>query len=267
VTRYAAALREWRPDLVLGNIPYLPLAAAARCGIPAVALSSFSWDVVLAEYFSLDDPEVRQWWEAARGAYADADVALRIAPGRLGTAFRRVVDVPPVVDPVPPERAALRERLGVGDSTPVVLLTMGGIQDATLPLAALAEDPRITWLVSGRERPAANVIGLDALDGWTFQRVAASVDAVVGKLGYNTTVQAAVAGVPVLYVRRTRFPDEAPLAAWLHEHAAARELTLEQYRAGRWHDELRALWALPRPPRPRPDGASRAAQLLLEYLA
>jgi hypothetical protein len=48
--RTAEAARELErlaPDLVLSNIPYLSLEAAAACGIPAMAMCSLNWADVL----------------------------------------------------------------------------------------------------------------------------------------------------------------------------------------------------------------------------
>jgi hypothetical protein len=46
-----ALLDRLTPDLVLADIPYLPLAAAARCNVPAVALCSLNWADVFQHYF------------------------------------------------------------------------------------------------------------------------------------------------------------------------------------------------------------------------
>ena len=35
------------PDLVISDIAYLPIAAAAQAGVPAVALASVSWDHII----------------------------------------------------------------------------------------------------------------------------------------------------------------------------------------------------------------------------
>src|ERR687892_2642297 len=43
VRREAQRLRELKPALVLANVPYLPLTAAASVGIPSVVIGSLSW--------------------------------------------------------------------------------------------------------------------------------------------------------------------------------------------------------------------------------
>ena len=41
-------------DVVLADVPYLPLAAAQVAGIPAVALCSLNWADILSHYIALD---------------------------------------------------------------------------------------------------------------------------------------------------------------------------------------------------------------------
>jgi hypothetical protein len=41
-------------DVVLADVPYLPLAAAQVAGIPAIALCSLNWADILSHYVGLD---------------------------------------------------------------------------------------------------------------------------------------------------------------------------------------------------------------------
>jgi len=263
---YRAALTHWKPDLVLGNIPYLPLSAAASLRIPTVAMSSLSWDLVLMNYFSLSDPQVRDWWEQIRASYARVDLAIQVTPGQLGDGFQKTVECPPLVEPVPPCRKELRSRLNVHGDQPIVLLSMGGIPLEGVSWPELEKESRACWLVPGQGRLGKTVIGFDGISDWPFQRIAASVDALVGKLGYNTAVQAVASGVPLLYTRRIGFPDEPQLAAWLQKYHPAREISRAMYDSGVWFPELEALWAMPWPKPPRLGGAEKVVEHIVELL-
>src|SRR3546814_7444515 len=50
VSAAADRLRAAAPRLVLADVPYLPIAAAAKVGIPAAALCSLNWADVYAHY-------------------------------------------------------------------------------------------------------------------------------------------------------------------------------------------------------------------------
>ena len=74
-----ALLTRLAPDLLLANIPYLPLSAAASLGFPAVALCSLHWAAILQGYCSTqpDWPTLRH---TLLDAYNSAAVFLRPAP-------------------------------------------------------------------------------------------------------------------------------------------------------------------------------------------
>ena len=76
-TQEAAELRAAGADLVLGDIPPLAFAAAARAGIPSIAIGNFTWDWIYGAYpsFERDAPDVVP---TIREAYAQAGRALRL---------------------------------------------------------------------------------------------------------------------------------------------------------------------------------------------
>jgi hypothetical protein len=73
VVRAGRRLGELTPDLVLANVPYLPLAGAARAGIASLALSSPNWADIYRAYCaeaSGADEVLDQTLEAYRSAQA-----------------------------------------------------------------------------------------------------------------------------------------------------------------------------------------------------
>jgi hypothetical protein len=262
----AGRIARWRPDLVLADVPYLALAAAAQAGIPGVALASISWEQVLAAYHPAPDPELAAWLGEMRAAYARTTLALLPTPALPGEAFPHRLTIPPLLAPARRDPAALREAFSVRDERPLVMVTMGGLggRDGLPPFR---RERRVVWVLPGQDAPGDNVAFAGSLPGWGFEDVLASVDALVGKPGYSTTVRAAGAGVPFLYVRRGTFPDEAVLCPWLHANGRARALTREAFDAGDWFEALSALWREPAPPPPVCDGASQAADLIVSRFA
>ncbi|KAB2921313.1 MAG: hypothetical protein F9K30_14695, partial [Dechloromonas sp.] len=55
VAAEAGFLADLQPDLVLTNVSYLPLAAAAQAGIPAASLCSLNWADLFAHFFANED--------------------------------------------------------------------------------------------------------------------------------------------------------------------------------------------------------------------
>ena len=69
--------------------------------------------------------------------------------------------------------------------------------------------------------PAMEKLGIE------FGDMLASCDAVLTKPGYGTFVEAACAGVPVLYVARKDWPEEPYLVNWLKRNGSCAEVERE----------------------------------------
>lgn len=96
----------------------------------------------------------------------------------------------------------------------------------------------------------------------SFTDLLSSVDAVITKPGYGTFTEAACNGTPVLYQRRTDWPEQECLIAWLEQHGCCGEIDEEALLRGQVGEALDGLWqAAPRTP-PGTDGAQQAAGLI-----
>ncbi|MBF0270839.1 MAG: hypothetical protein HQL98_02020 [Magnetococcales bacterium] len=259
-------MKAWRPDLILGNIPYLPMEAGNRLGIPTVALTSLTWDQVLIAYYPPDDPQAADWIGTMQAAYRRTTLALRITPPLPVHPFAETLTIPPITTLGTRRPVALREALGIdpGDSRPLVLVTLGGIPADSLPIAALTIQADYHWLVDQPLAPdaAPHLHALQRVESWPFADLTASVEAIVSKPGYGMAISATANRVPFLYVRRGTFPDERPIAQWCARHGRAAEITPEAFRSGAFTAQLATLLQHPAPPAPEVNGATVAAELL-----
>lgn len=260
----ASWLRAQSVDLVLANAAYLPLAAAAEAGIPALGLSSLNWFDLAGFAFA-----GQAWAEPVLAemlaAYRSAAAFIVLTPGMPMTALGNTLRVGPVARVCAPRRAALRERLALADGEKAVLIAFGGF-DRPLPMADWPLEPGVRWLVPsawGIRHP--RVVASDTL-GWAFGELVASVDALIGKPGYGTFAEAACGGTPLLYAPRPDWPEQDALVAWIGEQACARQVSDADLQAGRLAAPLAALWAQARPTPPLPVGDEQAAEIILRWL-
>eukprot|EP00825_Cyclidium_porcatum_P020998 TRINITY_DN23560_c0_g1_i2.p2 TRINITY_DN23560_c0_g1~~TRINITY_DN23560_c0_g1_i2.p2 ORF type:complete len:190 (+),score=51.21 TRINITY_DN23560_c0_g1_i2:112-681(+) len=127
--RFLAGLK---PDLVLTNVSYLPLAGAAAAGIPALSLCSLNWADLFAHFFGKES-----WAKPIHtemlAAYRSALAFLRVTPGMAMGTLGNIRPVGPI--------AALGTRHDLGlNGDKAILIAMGGIAHR-LPFCLLYTSP------------------------------------------------------------------------------------------------------------------------------
>lgn len=263
VAAEAKALRRSQVDYVLSNVAYLPLAAAHAAGLPAMALCSLNWMAVFRHYLG-ERPQAHAILADMQAAYARATAFLKPEPAMPMVDLPNTRRIAPIAEPGQSRRAALARRLGLSADARVVLMGMGGI-GYRLSGYDWAGGGRIHWLVPD-DWPSGPRVHRFATTGMPFADLLASCDAVVTKPGYGTFVEAAAAGVPVVYLPRLDWPETPWLTRWLHRHARAAEIDETALQAGLAGETLERLWARPAPPPVRCAGGDAAARLLSEQL-
>ncbi len=265
VDQVACELERSAPDLVFGDVPYLTLAAAARVGIPAVAMCCLNWADIY-HYYCSALPEAGEIHGQMLAAYNGARLFLRTEPAMPMPGLDNLHSIGPVAYRGVDRRAALNERFGLAADDRLILIGMGGIA-FRLPLEQWPALPGLRFVVQrdwGVQRP--DVIVLEET-GLIFSDVLASCDAVLTKPGYGTFAEAAVAGVPVLYVPREDWPEEPYLVEWLQQQVPCAAIAHCELIAGRIEAPLQALWAAGRRAPPLPDGIAAAVGVLRGLLA
>lgn len=250
----AERLRALGVSAVLTNVAYLPLAAAARLGLPAWSLCSLNWADLFQHYFGHED------WAAPihaqmLAAYRSVRTFLRATPGMAMPDF-------PNLQPFGPLSVlGQRQPLGLGRDK-VVLVAMGGISHR-LPIEHWPRLPGLKllvptdWQIDHPDTRCSESFGLN------FTDLLCSADAVLTKPGYGTFTEAACNGTPVLYQKREDWPEQDCLIAWLHQHATAREIAANTLLTGEILDDLNALWTQVRPEPPDIKAADAAAQFIV----
>lgn len=263
-----AAIRESRADLVLGNNPYLAIAAGAAAGVPAVALASLSWDEILRDHV-----DQAQLWQAAiledmRRAYGQANLLLRITPGLPMPAFPLAQDIGPIAIPLPAAKDRIRTQLHIAGDDALVLVAFGGIRLEALPFDRMESMPGIQFLIDGPVPSHSRHVHSLATISERFSTVLSSVDLIMTKPGYGTTIEAIAVQTPMVYVRRHNFADEESIVTYLRRYGRGIELSREDFLNAHWDPAIRQALALPKPATPPPacTGATDAAMHLLPFL-
>jgi L-arabinokinase len=260
VAREAAFLATSGARAVLADVPALPFAAAARAGLPALALANFGWDAIYA-HLARRQPSLAASAARAAEAYRTAALLLEL-PFAFGLdAFPRRAPVGLVARRPRLPRDEARRRLGL-DDRPAVLVSFGGIG-----LPALGPDA--VRALAGRYRflfpPELEAERLAAL-GVGYADVVRAADAVVTKPGYGIVSDAIAAGTRLVYTERGDFPEYDVLVAEMPRHLACVHVPHAELLAGRLEAPLERVLAMPVPPAPDLGGAERAAERVLAAL-
>lgn len=249
-------------DLVVCDIAPLGIAVAERCGLPSVLIENFTWDWIYRGYLE-ECAELEPIADELEEVFRGADHRVQTEPVCAPSAG--ALQVGPVYRTPRCGRAEVRRSLGVPESAPLAVVTMGGVDWTYESLAAdLGEgDP---WLVvpgSRRRERRGRVIRIPHRSEHYHPDLIHAADAVVAKLGYSTLAEVWSAGVPLAYLARPRFPESAKLEEWARCRLESRRLETSDLGSGAWLDEVRELLTAP-----RRDGCreSEAARRIARFL-
>jgi hypothetical protein len=169
--------------------------------------------------------------ERMRAVYAAAELFIRPAPSMPMSWLPNAIDVGPIASRYPDRREELRLRCGVPADRPFALMQFGGFEGFD-PLAMWPEQDQVHWLAQDLSGgPRRDATGISSLE-LRVPDVMSSCDLMLCKPGYGTYSEAAVNRIPVLYVKRGDWPEEAALIPWLAARMPTCEITREDLLAG-----------------------------------
>jgi hypothetical protein len=265
VVRESEFLRKAGAGLVVADIPAIPLEAAARAGIPGVAVGNFSWDWIYAGYLSQD----ARWAAVARAfaeGYARAKLLLRLPFHAEMDTFLRIEDVPLLASPGRNRRAEMAELTGASQSLRWILLsftTLEWDEDALNNVDQIEGYEFFTVRPLGWARRRIHAIDRKVI---AFSDVVASVDAVLSKPGYGILSDCIANRKPLIYAEREDFGEYAILEAAIRRYLRHVHLPADRLYRGELSDALLSIDESPEAPEALPlGGAAIAACRLLSF--
>ena len=274
----AAVLKDVGASVVVGDVPPLAFAAAARAAIPSIALANFTWDWIYAGYaaFRENAPDVLT---TIGEAYAKASLALRLPFAGGFETMPTVRDVPLVARRSHRTRDENRRLLALDDTRPVVLASFGGHQTA-IEYGRIASTNDVTLALTDYEAQSIRELGVSngRLRCFTtemlepadlrYEDLVAAADVVVSKPGYGIVSECIANQAALLFTSRGAFRENDVLIAGMKSALRSRFISQEDLRGGRWEPSIRAVLAEPAPPEQmRTDGAEVVASAILGILA
>lgn len=252
-----------RPSVIVADLPPVALGAAARLGVPSVAVGNFDWSWIYG-YYAQQDPAFTPYQRLCERWQARATVAVHLAPGPPLVGFGRVIEAAPVARRLFFDPVAARARLGVPPGDRAVLVSFGGhgLEDAQ---RRVPEVPGVTWILSS---PMPDLGRRDTrfVTDLPYLALLAACDAVFTKPGYGIVCEATRHRTRLLYADRGDFPEYPWLVDWLAENAPSVHVPAAELGGARGpeviRDALARLFALPNRWADRWDGAEQIADVV-----
>lgn len=262
-TREIAA---YNPDAVLSNIAYLTLAAGKALNLPTLALCSLNWAEIYQSYCG-HLPDSEAIFQAILSHYQVADHFLIPAPGMAMPALhnqRRIGPLSRFYNRFP----GFRKSLGLAENSKLILVSMGGIphpgSQRNWPML-----DNVIWIdASNTCTSRQDIWPLNQLN-YGFLDILGHCDLLICKPGYGLFAEASCNQVPIIYVKRERWPEEPFLVAWLQANNYCLQISREQFDQGDMLNEIQQLLEPTHKPQQNPPaatGVGEACGYILEAL-
>jgi len=260
--------------VVVSDAPPMPISAAQQAGIPAVALTNFTWDWIYDDFVA-DYPAYEELPAQLGVRYAQATAGWRLPMHGGFETFGTVLDMPWVARRATRDPRDTRQALGADDGRPLVLLSFGGYGVAGWDLSRHAGAPYRLVVAGGAsnqpERLPADAVSIARDDlharGLRYEDLVAACDVVVSKPGYGIVSECVANGAALLYTDRGRFREYPVMVEQMPRVLRCRHLSQERLTSARWDDDIERLLSQPEPPeRPLVNGAEVAAGMLSALL-
>ncbi len=248
-------------SLVLCDIAPLGIAVAKKAGIPSVLIENFTWDWIYQAYLP-NYPDIQPAIDYLHSQYQQTDIHIRAEPA-CGI-NRGQLHCSPIFRRTRTQRAKIRQAFQCQNKK-LVLISMGGM-DLEIPfIHKLPTVPDSIFLLAGQEKnlhPADNVFLLSRNSGFYHPDIINAADLVICKSGYSTVAECFQAGVPLVTVGRTTFPESAILEQFCTSQLEGKILSQEDFLSGKWLNTLEAFFSTDRQTPAQKNGADTIAEYL-----
>jgi L-arabinokinase len=261
VRREVGFLRENAIVHILADIPFLAGEVSAASGIPAIAISNFTWDWIYESLFAGGQKEMVA---KVVGGYRKIPTLLKLPFGGCEDHFGEVAQCPLIASVSMKSKEVILARAGLdpADARPRILVGLrGGISDEVLRSAALGAGDFVFLLPRARERALAeNVKSIGLSDELTFSDLHAVCHGVVAKLGYGIVADCIATRTALLHPPRMGFREDDITGVEAARYTRLREISPADFLAGKWSGTLGKLFGQPVPGESmRTDGAAVCA--------
>ena len=241
VKRESAFAAQAGANLIIADIPPLAFDIAKAAGIPGIGLANFSWDWIYQDYIDVM-PEFDSLIQQIRSSYHKADLLLRLPFYGDLSAFPKIADIPLIARKaeLPKERVLQLLKIAPRKRHKLILLAFRTNDLKEVDFEKIESVQVFKFITLGLSKTYKNCINIPA-NFIRFPNLLNACDAAISKPGYGLVAEIIANQTPLLYTSRTDFAEYEVLVKGLKEYAVTKELSREDFFAGRWQQPLKSL--------------------------
>ena len=252
---------------IVCDIPFIPLAAAERMGLPSVGISNFSWDWIYS-FYGQRDPEWYPLAETIRSYYREGGFLLRLPFYGEMEAFQKIEDIPLVSRRSRKGKALVRKILDLPTDRKIGLIGFSRLDLQDRAIQKIGEfSPDYLFLIKHPLNWRSPVFKRVEQEGISFVDLVCTADFVITKPGYGILADCLSHGTPMIYSDRGEFPEYPILVEGIKHHLSYCYMPKEDLYSGNWGPYLEGInKQVQLKPGLRTDGARAAARKILKWI-
>ncbi len=216
MTALTDRLRELSVEAILCDIAPMGLAAADRLERPSFLVENFTWDWIYEGYLE-QAPKLAPFIEIHQALNNLARYHIQAVPVCRPNPNSDLTTAP-ICRRWRQSTEVIRHHLELSTEQPVILVTMGGVQEKYDLMGHFKRFPERTFILPGSTDTLirdANVIRLPYKSDFYHPDLVNMANVVVGKAGYSTVSEIYHAGVPFGYINRANFQESDIISAFI----------------------------------------------------
>lgn len=212
-------LQEKAIDLVVVDIPYLPIISAKKLNIPVYAITNFDWYFNYVELVNKNtDPKILEIISEIYSIYQSCDKSyiLPFSNEKSVKALPNQIMCGNLAKYSKPKRRSICEEFNINPEKKIALITFGGIMSDISYFRNITSRKDYVFLTNSPIGDADNVVLLPR--DYDYSLLISSCDLIITKVGYSTLAETCAAGTYLCYATRDNFPEDEPLVAELRNY-------------------------------------------------
>jgi len=226
-------------DLVISDITPFAFDAAAKAGIPGIAIGNFSWDWIYTDYIK-DYLEYAYVIKDVRQSYQKATILYKLPLSNEMSVFSNIESVPLIARKASLAKHQARLVLGLPDKAKIILLALREDDLSLVNRENIQHIKDYLFVLSSCRIDSPNTIYIPE-GTLNFENILVACDMVLSKPGYSLISECLANKIKILYVPREDFLEDQSIEKTFMNDMTSVRLPMDKFISGKWQQFLEKL--------------------------